>query len=137
MMLAMNDSGGADRMAIVVGAIRFASGVSFLIAPEAANRLWGDATEPDATTSLLLRSMGYRDALIGGLLVVNSSRRNPTAPWFLASVGADAADLLGGLANHSRMTRSQQTKGLGGAVVGIGVGLIGACRARRSHHPRP
>jgi hypothetical protein len=120
-----------DGMAVVVGALRMASGVSFLVAPEAANRLWGDDEEPDTTASLLLRSMGYRDALIGGLLLASGLRRGPaTAGWFLASAGADAADLLGGLANHHRMSREQQMRGLGGAVVGIAVGVLGAARSR-------
>lgn len=120
-----------DPMALAVGAIRFASGVSFLVAPEAANRLWGDAEEPNVTTSLLLRSMGYRDALIGGVLLASAVRGRPTAPWFLASAGADAADLLGGAANHSRMSRDQQVKGLGGAALGIAIGVGGALRSRR------
>jgi hypothetical protein len=121
-----------DGMAVIAGAIRLASGVSFLVAPEAANRLWGDDVEPETTTSLLLRSMGYRDALIGGLLLASGLRGGPhTAGWFLASAGADAADLAGGLANHHRMSRDQQLRGLGGAAVGIGVGVLGALRARR------
>jgi hypothetical protein len=119
-------------LAVTAGSIRLASGVSFLVSPEAANRLWGDDEDTDATASLLLRSMGYRDALIGGLLLwagLRGSRR--AAGWFLASAGADAADLLGGVANHDRMSRQQQLRGLGGAVVGIGVGLLGAARALR------
>ncbi|MGZ4711134.1 MAG: DUF4267 domain-containing protein [Acidimicrobiales bacterium] len=121
-----------DGMAAVVGAIRLASGVSFLVAPEAANRLWGDDEDSGPTASLLLRSMGYRDALIGGLLLASALRRGPsTAGWFLASAGADAADLAGGLANHHRMSRDQQRRGLGGAAVGIGVGLLGAVRSGR------
>ncbi len=127
----MTDHQPIDRFAAVVGGLRLASGVSFLVAPEAANKLWGDAAEPDTTASLLLRSMGYRDALVGGLLLASALRRSPsTAGWFLASAGADAADLLGGLANHHRMTRDQQVRGLGGAVVGITVGVLGALRSR-------
>jgi Domain of unknown function (DUF4267) len=122
----------ADLLAVLAGAIRLASGVSFLVAPEAANRLWGDAEDSGPTASLLLRSMGYRDALIGGLLLYNGARGDRrTAAWFLASAGADAADLLGGLANHDRMTAQQKARGLGGAVVGIGVGVFGAVRALR------
>jgi len=132
---AMAHSHRPDPLALAVGAIRLASGLSFLVAPEAANRLWGDPEEPTVTTSLLLRSMGYRDALIGGVLLSSAVRGMPTAPWFLASAGADAADLLGGAANHHRMTRSQQTKGLGGAMVGIAVGVVGAVRASRSNPP--
>jgi hypothetical protein len=45
-----------DVMATVVGSIRLASGVSFLVAPEAANRLWGDTEDSGPTASLLLRS---------------------------------------------------------------------------------
>lgn len=117
-----------DRAALVAGGIRFASGVSFLVVPERANRWWGDRSEPDTTTRLLLRSMGYRDALVGGLLLTAALRGRDTRGWFLASGGADAADLLGGLSVHSEMSRSQQVIGLGGAIVGIGVGLWGALR---------
>ncbi len=121
----------ADPMAILAGAIRLASGVSFLIAPEAANRLWGDTEDSGPTASLLLRSMGYRDALIGALLLRSGLRGDATtAGWFLASAGADAADLLGGIANHGRMSAQQRARGLGGAALGIGVGLVGALRSR-------
>jgi hypothetical protein len=76
--------------------------------------------------------MGYRDALIGGMLLRAGLRGDPsTAGWFLASGGADAADLLGGLANHHRLPRRSQTVGIGGAVVGIAVGLAGAVRSSR------
>lgn len=120
--------------AVIVGGLRCASGVSFIAAPTAANRLWGDDEDHGPTASLLLRSMGYRDALVGGMLLQAGLRDSSTAAgWFLASGGADAADLLGGLANHDRMTEKQRQRGLGGAIVGIGVGLLGAAwSARRS-----
>jgi hypothetical protein len=121
-----------DRAALVVGGIRLASGVSFLVHPLRANRLWGDPDEPAPTARLLLRSMGYRDALIGGLLMSSALRGKNTRGWFLASGGADAADLLGGMSVHSEMKQSQQLIGLGGAVVGVGVGLWGATRRRRA-----
>ena len=117
-----------DRAALVVGGIRLASGLSFLVDPVRANRWWGDPEEPVGGARLLLSSMGYRDALIGGLLTAAAMRGRDTRGWFLASGGADAADLLGGLNAHHQMRRSQQVIGLGGAVVGIGVGLWGATR---------
>jgi hypothetical protein len=119
-------------LAVAAGSIRLASGVSFLVAPEAANRVWGDNEDSGPTASLLLRSMGYRDALIGGLLLQSGVRADArTAGWFLASAGADAADLLGGIANHGRMSRQQQLRGLGGAALGVAIGVFGAMRARR------
>jgi uncharacterized protein DUF4267 len=122
-----------DPFAIGAGLIRLASGVSFLVAPEAANRLWGDDDDSSATASLLLRSMGYRDALIGALPVSSGVRGDGSAAgWFLASAGADAADLVGGLAKHGRMSTQQQVRGLGGAAVGIAVSLLGARRALAS-----
>jgi hypothetical protein len=124
-----------DRMAVVAGALRCASGVSFLVAPAAANRLWGDREDSGPTASLLLRSMGYRDALVGGMLLWSGLRGTGTAGWFLASAGADAADLVGGVANHGRMTPTQIRRGIGGAVVGIGVGLLGAWRSRPTPSP--
>jgi hypothetical protein len=120
-----------DRTALVIGGLRLASGVSFLVTPERANRLWGDRSDPTPTARLLLRSMGYRDLLIGGLLVAAAARGRDTRGWFLASGGADAADLIGGLSVHAELPRSQQLVGLGGAAVGVGVGLWGATRRLR------
>lgn len=117
-----------NRAALAVGAVRLVSGISFLIDPVRANRMWGDPAAPAATTRLLLRSMGYRDALIGGLLAAAALRGTDTRGWFMASGGADAADLLGGISVHSDLSRSQRLRGLGGAVVGIGVGLWGVTR---------
>ncbi|MGU3500836.1 DUF4267 domain-containing protein [Mycobacterium sp. C31M] len=117
-----------DGAAVAVGGLRMASGISFLVDPLRANKLWGSPDKPDATAQLLLRSMGYRDALIGGLLLAAGLRGKNTRGWFLASGGADAADLLGGAGAHHQMPRSQQIIGLGGAIVGIGVGLWGATR---------
>jgi hypothetical protein len=119
-----------DRAALAAGSIRLASGLHFLADPVGANRLWGDRGEPAPTTRLLLRSMGYRDALIGGLLAAAALRGSDTRGWFLASGGADAADLLGGMSVHREMALSQRLVGLGGAAVGIGVGLWGATRRR-------
>jgi hypothetical protein len=116
-----------DRAALLAGSIRLASGIHFLVDPLRANRLWGDPDEPTPTARLLLRSMGYRDALIGGLLATSALRGRDTRGWFLASGGADAADLLGGMSVHHELKRSQII-GLGGAVIGIGVGLWGATR---------
>jgi hypothetical protein len=117
-----------DRFALFAGSVRLASGVSFLVDPLRANRFWGDPDEPTPTAQLLLRSMGYRDALIGGLLATAALRGRNTRGWFLASAGADAADLLGGMSVHHELKRSQQVLGLGGAVVGVGAGLWGAVR---------
>jgi hypothetical protein len=119
-----------DRAALVAGGIRLASGISFLVDPLRANRLWGDPDEPVPTARLLLRSMGYRDALIGGLLMSTALRGRDTRGWFLASGGADAADLLGGMSVRHEMKRKQQIIGLGGAIVGVGVGLWCATRRR-------
>lgn len=119
-----------DAAAIGAGAIRLSSGISFLLIPERANRMWGDRSDPAPTARLLLRSMGYRDALIGGLLLAAGLRGSDTRGWFLASGGADAADLLGGWSVHAELPRSQRVIGLGGAAIGIGVGLWGALRRR-------
>src|ERR1700754_4494435 len=119
-----------DRAGLAVGGIRLASGISFLVDPLRANRWWGDPDEPAPTARLLLRSMGYRDALIGGLLVATALRGQDTRGWFLASGGADASDLLGGMSIHHEMKRSQQLIGLGGAVVGIVTGLWGMARRK-------
>lgn len=120
-----------DRFGLSAGTIRLTSGVSFLVDPLRANKLWGDPEEPTPTAQLLLRSMGYRDALIGALLAGAALRGKNTRGWFLASAGADVADLVGGLSVHSELKPSQQLIGLGGAVVGIVTGLWGAVRPAR------
>ena len=68
-----------DRAALATGGIRLASGISFLVDPLRASRMWGDSDTPTPTAQLLLRSMGYRDALIGGLLVAAALRGQDTA----------------------------------------------------------
>jgi hypothetical protein len=118
-------------MAVVAGAIRLVSGVSFIVAPKAASAVWGSDPDDNPTASLLLRSMGYRDALVGGMLLRAGLTNDPTtAGWFLASAGADLSDLIGGIANHDRLPDRSRTVGLGGAVAGIGIGLLGAAHAR-------
>src|SRR6201986_536648 len=104
-----------DGAALVAGSIRLASGIHFLVAPLGANRLWGEPEEPTPTARLLLRSMGYRDALIGGLLATAALRGKNTRGWFLASGGADAADLLGGVSGDHEVKHSRQPIVLGGA----------------------
>ena len=124
--------GRVDWLAVTAGAIRLASGVSFLVAPQPANRLWGGDPDDDSpTAALLLRSMGYRDALVGGLLLRAGLGGGDPAGWFLASAGADLADLVGGLAVHGRLPARSRTIGLGGAVVGVAVGAAGAALSRR------
>ncbi len=128
-----------DHAALAAGSVRLLSGISFLVDPLRANRFWGTPDEPDAQARLLLRSMGYRDALIGGLLATAALRGRNTRGWFLASAGADVSDLLGGMSVHDELKRSQVLIGLGGAVVGIGVGLWGAARptTRADEIPAP
>jgi len=119
-----------DRLAVGAGAIRLASGVSFLVVPERANALWSADGADSPTASLLLRSMGYRDALIGGLLLHAGLRRPATVSgWFLASAGADLADLIGGIANHDRLSGRSRIMGIGGAAAGVAIGAAGAMRA--------
>ena len=99
--------------AIVVGALRCTSGVSFIVAPDAASVVWGSDPDNNPTAALLLRLMGYRDASIGGMLLRAGLRNDPTtAGRFLASAGADLADLIGGLANHDRLPDRSCTVGL-------------------------
>jgi hypothetical protein len=122
-----------NKTAVVAGAIRAASGISFLVAPERAQLIWSQRTADDPTARLLLRSMGYRDTLIGSALLVTGLRSTPTVSrWFLASAGADAADFVGGLSVRDELSRRDHVMGIGGAAVGIVVGLAGWATSRRS-----
>jgi len=121
-----------NKAAAVAGAVRAASGVSFLLAPERAQLLWSERPAADPTARLLLRSMGYRDALIGGALLIAGLRSSPNVSrWFLASAGADTADLVGGLAVRDELSHRDHVMGIGGAAVGVVVGLAGWMATRR------
>jgi hypothetical protein len=121
-----------NKAAVAAGAVRAASGISFLVAPERAQLLWSQRRATDPTARLLLRSMGYRDALIGGALLVVGVRSSPNlSSWFLASAGADSADLIGGLAVRDELSRRDHVMGIGGAAVGVLVGLAGWAATRR------
>src|SRR4051794_27658464 len=126
----MTGTKNRSTLAIVAGAIRLTSGVSFIVAPRAASALWGSDPDDNPTASLLLRSMGYRDALVGAMLLRAGLTGKDVPGWFLASAGADLSDLIGGIANHARLPERSRTVGLGGAAVGIAIGVAGAARAR-------
>ena len=113
--------------AVLAGTIRAASGVSFLVAPLQAQRVWSQREADDPTARVLLRSMGYRDALIGGgLLVAGLSESPNVGRWFLASAGADTADLVGELANQEELKNPRDlVMGMGGAALGVAIGLGG------------
>jgi Domain of unknown function (DUF4267) len=121
-----------NKGAVVAGAVRAASGISFLVAPERAQLLWSQRPASDPTARLLLRSMGYRDALIGGALLVEGARSGPNvSSWFLASAGADTADLIGGLAVRDELSQRDHVMGIGGAAVGVLIGVAGWAATRR------
>jgi hypothetical protein len=126
-----------NRAAIAAGTIRAASGISFLVAPERAQRLWSERPATDPTARLLLRSMGYRDTLIGAALLVAGLQSSPSVSrWFLASAGADTADLVGGLAVRDELSHRDHVMGIGGAAAGVLIGLIGWAATRRSGRSR-
>ena len=72
-----------DRAPLVAGGIRLALSVSFLVDHLPANRLCGEPDDPGPSARLLLRSMGYRDALIGGTRR-RDARLVPGVPGFRA-----------------------------------------------------
>ena len=78
--------------------------------------------------------MGYRDALIGGLLLWSGLRGSPSVAGLVPRFrGARTPRIcIGGIANHDRMTDQQKVRGLGGAALGIGIGVLGAAGAQRS-----
>jgi len=122
-----------NKAAVSAGAIRAASGISFLVAPERAQLLWSERPASDPTARLLLRSMGYRDTLIGGALLVAGMRSSPNVSnWFLASAGADTADLIGGLAVRDDLSHRDHVMGIGGAAAGVVIGLVGWAATRRT-----
>ena len=121
-----------DLFAQLAGASRLVTGISFLIGPERAHRMWGGPEDPGPWVAPFVRSTGYRDVLIGGLLLHAGLRGRPAAGWFVAWVGADIVDFAGTYANVDRMTNEQRIRGLGGPAVAIAVGLFGALTAAQA-----
>ncbi len=75
--------------------------------------------------------MGYRDTLIGAALLVAGLQSSPSVSrWFLASAGADTADLVGGLAVRNELSHRDHVMGIGGAAAGVVIGLVGWAAAR-------
>ncbi|MBV9284508.1 MAG: DUF4267 domain-containing protein [Acidimicrobiia bacterium] len=121
-----------NKAAVGAGAIRAASGISFLVVPERAQRLWSERPATDPTARLLLRSMGYRDTLIGAALLAAGLRSSPTVSnWFLASAGADTTDFVGALAVRDELSKRDHVMGIGGAAAGIVIGVVGWAATRR------
>lgn len=125
-----------DLVAIGAGATRLASGISFLATPEKAHKTFTGNATPDPATSILLRSMGYRDALIGALLLGSGLGGGTSTKWFLVSAGADAADLAGTVAAGHGIGGREKALALGGAGLGTAIGLYGAVRSVRRGHRR-
>ena len=120
-----------NKAAVGAGAIRAASGISFLVVPERAQRLWSERPATDPTARLLLRSMGYRDTLIGAALLAAGLRSSPTVSnWFLASAGADTTDFVGALAVRDELSKRDHVMGIG-AAAGIVIGVVGWAATRR------
>ena len=72
-----------DVFAVLAGAGRLASGVSFLIAPETAHRWWGGPEDAGPTTNLLLRSMGtaMRSSADCCFRPASAAARQPAGSW--------------------------------------------------------
>src|SRR5690348_6684609 len=121
----------ADRVAQAFGAVRFVSGASFLLDPLRANRFWGVSEDPGPSARLLLRSMGYRDALIGAILFAVGLRGGDSRAWFLISAGADVADLIGTFSVRTELPRKELMTGLAGAGAGAAVAVLCAARGRQ------
>ena len=95
--------------------------------------IWG-SDDDNPTASLLLRSMGYRDALVGGMLMRAGLRGTTPRAGSSPVVGPTWPTLSGPGQPRPSAARSR-TIGLGGAIVGIAVGVAGAQAGRRRRTP--
>ena len=96
--------------------------------------MWGGPEDPGPWVGPFVRSTGYRDVLIGGLLLAAGLRGRPAAGWFLAWVGADVVDLAGSYVNVDR--DDQRATGSRAGRSGGGVqraGVRGLQRGGRRH----
>ena len=76
-----------DVMAVTAGAIRLASGLSFLVAPEAANRLWGD-TDDNGPTVAQAAPTATVDASAVMTVAVQAQQQLPLARCFSSAAPA-------------------------------------------------
>jgi len=61
-----------DLFADLAGASRVATGISFILAPGMAHRMWGGPEDAGPWVGPFVRATGYRDVLIGGLQMVDA-----------------------------------------------------------------
>lgn len=86
---------GSARRSALLGALRIAFGVVFLVRPALVPRLLGLDTVTARRVAWLSRMVGAREVTLGGGLLSAALRGGDTRPWLLAAGASDALDAVG------------------------------------------
>jgi hypothetical protein len=100
-----------------------ALGVGLVVAPGLAARTWFG--EDDASTRLLLRSIGARDVALGAGLL----RSDDARPWLTAGIVADAVDAVASLRAAGDVPAAKLLPGTALAALFVGLGALERQRA--------
>lgn len=115
----------------VFGLSRAAFGLWLMLAPRRPGEMWYGDSNPAASTTALLRSVGGRDVGIGLGLASNPT---PDSLWLKVGILADVVDAAAALLASRRVPRKNAGIGFGGAaayaVIGGVVMLSGEKRRR-------
>lgn len=104
-----------------VGIGRLLTGIWFVVSPNTPARSWQGSTSDPVLS--LVRSVGGRDAVIGGGVMWALISGTNVVPWLVASVVADAFDFVLGWVDLEGVRR-RRTLALAGGFAALGVAAI-------------
>jgi len=104
----------ARDVARLIAAVRIGAGVTLLAAPSRVTRPWIGAPSGLAGTRVLVRGLGIRDAIMGGIQLHTVDHPQVGPRWVATGALADAVDGLATLAARRELPR------VGGPLLGAG-----------------
>lgn len=112
-----------------VALARMAFGVVLIAQPERLTRTWIGAEATGAGTQVISRGLGGRDLVLGAGATVSSGAEQQR--WVMASLAADAADLLATVAAGGQVPLKGRALVVLVAGAGIGLGATALAGLRR------
>jgi hypothetical protein len=107
-------------VARLIAAVRIGAGVTLLAAPGTVTRPWIGAHAGLAGTRVMVRGLGIRDAIMGGIQLHTVDHPQVGPRWVATGALADAVDGLATLAARRDLPR------VGGPLLGVGALAVAA-----------
>ena len=84
----------AQKLALVVGALRLGIGSALVVAPKFAGGIWIGETAGGKGIDVFARAIGARDVVLGAQTLAAVRAEGPSKHWLKLGFAADAADAL-------------------------------------------